>query len=266
MGKLVGHGKTVLRAGYGRIYGRINGVNQVLVRLLGPGLLQAVACNGASKAGTCLGTGNADPANAFRIGTDGLTAPLPAVGQPFSHTYIAGLPGNAPANDAPGLDPHYRPQRTDNVSVTLQREINQRNTPEIGYLGRLLRNEYQEINLDAVPYMTPLGGQTFAQGWAHLYTAVVSSSVAPANVAAQPFFENALGGAGSSYCTGYANCAAAFATKNTSLIKNSAAADAWAALYKAPRWTLPRSMITQALGNGNPQSQGTAFNTTTTLA
>ena len=30
---------TVLRAGYGRLYGRLNGVNQVLVPLLAPGLL-----------------------------------------------------------------------------------------------------------------------------------------------------------------------------------------------------------------------------------
>src|SRR5208283_2837276 len=39
LGKLLGNHKTVIRAGYGRIYGRINGVDQVLVPLLGPGLL-----------------------------------------------------------------------------------------------------------------------------------------------------------------------------------------------------------------------------------
>jgi hypothetical protein len=88
--------------------------------------------------------------------------------------------------------------------------------------------------------------------------------VNPANVSAQPFLETALGGANSSYCAGYANCAAAFASKNTSLIKNSAAADAWAALYKAPSWILPRSMISQNLP-GLTQSQGTAFNMTTSL-
>jgi hypothetical protein len=265
LGKLIGQGKTVLRAGYGRIYGRINGVNQVLVPLLGPGLLQAVACNGASKDGTCLGTGNVDPTNAFRIGTDGMSAPLPAVPQIFSQPYIPGLPGNAPANDATGLDPNYRPERTDNFNVTLQRQINSRNTLEVGYLGRVIRNEYQEINLDAVPYMTTLSGQTFAQAWASLYTQVAMTSVSPANVSAQPFLETALGGVNSSYCAGFSSCAAAFASKNTSLIKNSAAADAWAALYKAPSWILGRSMISQALGNGNTQSQGTAFNMATSL-
>jgi hypothetical protein len=263
LGKVFGQGKTVLRAGYGRIYGRINGVNQVLVPLLGPGLLQAVACNGARKDGTCQGTGNVDPSNAFRIGTDGMVAPLPAVPQTFNQPYIPGVAG-APANDATGLDPSYRPQRTDNVNVTLQRQINSRNVLEVGYLGRIIRNEFQEINIDAVPYMTTLGGQSFAQAWGSLYSQVVFNGANPLSVSAQPFLESALGGASSSYCAGFANCAAAFASKNTSLIRNSAAADAWAALYKAPSWTLPRSMISQNLA-GLTQSQGTAFNETTSL-
>jgi hypothetical protein len=264
MGKLFGQGKTVLRAGYGRIYGRINGVNQVLVPLLGPGLLQAVACNGARKDGTCQGTGNVDPSNAFRIGVDGLVAPLPSVSQTLAQPYLPGLNGLAPANDATGLDPNYRPQRTDNFNVTLQRQVGSKNMIEVGYLGRIIRNEFQEINLDAVPYMTTLGGQPFAQAWGSLYSQVVFSSVAPGNVTAQPFLENALGGAGSLYCAGFSSCAAAFATKNTSLITNSAAADAWAALSKASSWTLPRSMISQNLP-GLTQSQGTAFNMTTSL-
>ncbi len=41
LGKLLGHGKTVVRGGYGRIYGRLNGVDLVLVPLLGVGLIQA---------------------------------------------------------------------------------------------------------------------------------------------------------------------------------------------------------------------------------
>ena len=38
LGHVVGHGKTVVRAGYSRIYGRLNGVDLVLVPLLGTGL------------------------------------------------------------------------------------------------------------------------------------------------------------------------------------------------------------------------------------
>ena len=44
MGKLFGHDNTVIRGGYGRIYGRLNGVDLVLVPLLGTGLIQPVQC------------------------------------------------------------------------------------------------------------------------------------------------------------------------------------------------------------------------------
>src|SRR5207249_7577914 len=70
LGKLLCSISTVLRAGYGRIYGRLNGVNLLLVPLLPPGLLQAVSCPGASKSGQCLGSGGVDPSTAFRIGVD----------------------------------------------------------------------------------------------------------------------------------------------------------------------------------------------------
>src|SRR5262249_8926918 len=65
LGKLLGDGKTVVRGGYGRIYGRLNGVNLLLVPLLPPGLLQAVSCVGVSKTGQCLGNGGVDPSTAF---------------------------------------------------------------------------------------------------------------------------------------------------------------------------------------------------------
>ena len=77
LGTLVGENKTVIRGGYGRIYGRLNGVNLLLVPLLPPGLLQAVSCVGVSRTGGCLGANGVDPSSAFRIGTDGNTAPLP---------------------------------------------------------------------------------------------------------------------------------------------------------------------------------------------
>ena len=87
LGTLIGENKTVIRGGYGRIYGRLNGVNLLLVPLLPPGLLQAVSCVGVSRTGDCLGANGVDPSTAFRIGTDGNNAPLPQVSatlpQPF---------------------------------------------------------------------------------------------------------------------------------------------------------------------------------------
>jgi hypothetical protein len=272
LGALLGQGKTVIRGGYGRLFGRLNGVNLVLVPLLGPGLLQAVACNGASKDGRCLGTGNVDPSTAFRIGTDGMSAPLPAVSSGFPQPYVPGVGGNAPANDATVLDPKYRPERTDNFTLSIQRQISQRSIIEAGYIGRIIRNEMQEMNLDAVPFMTTLGGQTFADAYAKLYWPVWSTTGQTSTqqlayfntLPAQPFFEAAFGGSNAAYCNGYASCTAAVAAKNTSLISGTAVAELWASLYKSPGWVLPRSMISQNLP-GLTQSQGTAINTTTAL-
>ncbi len=80
---IFGNGNDVLRAGYSRIYGRLNGVDLVLVPLLGDGLIQAVQCVGAlapayqtaSNFG-CGGAGGATPVTAFRVGVNGLVAPL----------------------------------------------------------------------------------------------------------------------------------------------------------------------------------------------
>jgi Carboxypeptidase regulatory-like domain len=258
LGKVFGDGKTVLRGGYGRIFGRLNGVNLVLTPLLGPGLLQGVTCPGASSTGQCLGSGNVDPASAFRIGTDGLTAPLAPVSQTLPQPYIPGVGANPETVDPIALDPHFRPDRTDNFTLTLQREINSRMQLEAGYIGKIIRNEYVEENLDAVPYMTTLNGQSFAQAYSQLYQQMFFSGVSAANVSAQPFLEAALGGAGSAYCAGFTSCTAALASKNTSLIKQTAVSDLWAAMNKVSSWTLGRTMLDQAVA-GNTVGQTTSI-------
>ncbi len=61
--KIFGHEGTVIRGGYGRVYGRLNGVDLVLVPLLGVGLIQPVQCTkaliGRNDGGAC-GTVNAN--------------------------------------------------------------------------------------------------------------------------------------------------------------------------------------------------------------
>jgi hypothetical protein len=264
LGALFGRGKTVLRGGYSRIFGRINGVNQVLVPLLGIGPLQPSTCAGASRTGQCLGDSNVDPATAFRIGFDGLSAPLPAPSPSLAQPYFSGVNGAIAGGDVNTLDPHYRPERTDNVSFTLQRELSSKMMLEVGYIGRIIRNEFQEINLDAVPYMTTLGGQTFAKAYAAMYTALVSQGMSAASVPVQPFFEAALGGAGSAYCTGFASCTAAVASKNASLFKFTRVSDIWANLNKAPSWVLGRTMLSGGGGNVSPL-QATSVGLTTSL-
>jgi hypothetical protein len=211
-----------------------------------------------------------DPSNVFRIGTDGNTAPLPAVGAGFAQPYVPGISG-APANDATVLDKNYRPQRTDNVTISIQRQLSAKSTLEVGYIGRIIRNEFQEINLDAVPTMMTLGGQTFANAWANIFWPVNNAATATSfNLPAQPFFEQALGGASSASCTGFANCTSMVATNFRANIRNGAVSDFWASMYKLPSWTLGRTMISQNLpssltAGGATQSQGTAFNETTSF-
>ncbi len=263
LGKVVGHGKTVVRGGYGRIYGRLNGVGLVLVPLLGAGLIQATTCLGPSSSGQCLGTGNVNPTNVFRIGTDGGTAPLPAPSQTLPQPFFPGVNG-ASAGDLDTLDPNFRPETTDNFTITIQREISRNSTIEVGYIGRKIRHEGNEINLDAVPTMMTLNNQQFSSAFANMYLSLCGlgptcANNSPASVPVQPFIESALGGATSAYCAGFSSCTAALVNNQKSLITNTAVSDLWAAMNKVPSWTLGRTMISSALtagGGGQVTSAG----------
>ena len=65
--------------------------------------------------------------------------------------------------DSESLDPNFRPDHTDNLTFTIQRELNSHVQLEVGYIGKKISNEYQQLNLDSVPIYTTLGGQSFAQ-------------------------------------------------------------------------------------------------------
>lgn len=258
LGKVFGDGKTVVRGGYARIFGRLNGVNLVLAPLLGVGLIQATTCGGPTKTLTCAGVNNVDPTNVFRIGPDGMSAPLPAPSATLSQPFYPGLGSNVTAGDASALDPAYRPDRTDQFTLTLQREVNRHISLEVGYIGKILRHETTEINLDAVPYMTTLNNQSFATAYSNLYwplAAVKGQTSAQANslintLPVQPFFETAMGGVNSPYCAGFVSCTAAVASKNMSLFQNTQVSDLWAALSKAQGWTLGRTMVSSPIPGG----------------
>jgi len=210
-----GDGRTVVRGGYGLTYGRLNGVDLVLVPLLSPGLIQAVQCSFVLANGQC-GTSKANPNTVFRVGTDGLVAPLQSASQTLPQPFYPGVNGAA-AGAPEALDPNFRPNDVHTFTFTIARQLNNKMSLELGYIGRIIQHEYQPINLNAVPYMMTKGGQTFAKAYANLVLQYCGGIQGLAgsncggpngnvnnNVTPQPFFEAALSGTG--YCNGYANC------------------------------------------------------------
>jgi hypothetical protein len=275
LGDVVGHGKTVVRGGFSIIYGRLNGVDLVLVPLLGYGLLQSVQCfNPGSPTVTGL-SGNAlcggsnptfTPANAFRIGPtaggwDGLTAPL---AQPVTPPCApATLCSTLPQPAFPGVnslisgavtttDPNFRPNKSYEMDFTIQRQVGRAVTLEAGYIGRVIRNEFQPIELNNVPYMMTLGGQSFAKAYAALVmqycggVAGLAGGGCAKNVGAvteQPFFAAALGGAASAYCTagGATSCAQSVAMHESGNLSQQYLWGLWDDLDKKP-FIFPHTM------------------------
>jgi hypothetical protein len=267
LGKVFGPGRSVIRAGYNRVYGRLNGVDLVLVPLLGTGLLQAVQCQGAVNAANavagnqCLGVNGATANTAFRIGADGLVAPQqPAsntIPQPFFPATLSNGTRLASAGGGSTLDPHFRPNVSDQFDITWQRElVSHKLLLEVGYIGRHIGHEYQAVDLDAVPYMTTLGGQTFADAFKNAYLFMcgyVASCTAPAasvlnTVTPQPFFEAVMGGTASTFCKTAvggvtpSSCTAAVLLNQTANIRQNLVYNMWNALANNTSWTLGRTL------------------------
>jgi Carboxypeptidase regulatory-like domain len=257
---IFGTSATVIRGGYGRVYGRLNGVGQVLVPLQGAGLIQPVQCRDALATGVC-GSSAPNDTTAFRVGVDGTTAPLPPASATLPQPLYPGYNSVESATDSL-LDPHFRPNDVDSFNLTYQRQINSKMLVEVGYIGRLIHHEFQSVNINSVPYMMSVGGQTFANAYAAIETAMgcatsagqcahtlalatAKNPVFP-TVAPQPFFEAALAGTG--YCNGYANCTTAVLNKEISNLGQQYVFNLWSDLDGGSAKTgggfnFPRSMM-----------------------
>lgn len=271
--KIFGDGSTVLRGGYGRIYGRINGDVEVLNPLLSPGLILATQCKYAQSSTT--GAGGCNQANftdttAYRFGPDGTSPTLASAAAPATlpQPYHPGFDGPGVALASP-LDPSLRPNDVDTFNLSIQRQINRKMLIEVGYIGRLIHHEYIMKNPNPVPYMMSLGGQTFEAAYIAIETAfgcttsasLCSTSATP-TVAPQPFFETALGGATSSYCSAFASCTAAVISKQGSKFRAQQMFSLWQALDNnvlgvgATGFTFGRSLMGTATSNTTYGSAG----------
>jgi len=222
-GKLLGDKATVIRGGYGRFYAHNLGIDLVSTPVLGDGFLQPVTCADPTATGTCTTSQGANPATAFRIGVNGLTAPLPAISPTLPAPVVPGV--NAPSAELlEYLDGNFVPAVSDQVDFSIQRQFKGNVILELGYVGVYTRNQYLGVEFSDVPWMMKLGGQTFANAYDNLYFALSKG----ANPTPQPFFETAL--KGSSYCAGYPSCTAAVASNESSNILSQSVGSMWADL------------------------------------
>jgi hypothetical protein len=267
LGPTLGGKNTVVRAGYGRIYGRVNGVNLVLTPLLSPGLIQPVSCTNVLNYTATPGDGVPScnsaviptVSTAFRIGTDGTTAPLATT--PPSTTlpqpFFPGIGGNTEGSTASPLDPHFRPNSVDSIDLSIQHQITSKVSVEVGAISRWIHNELQNININSVPYMMTKGGQQFQTAYAAVEkvmgcttSATACSSATKAStlaaLAPQPFFEAALAGTG--YCSP-GTCTATAVTNEFLNFQTQSVWSLWSDLDKggaAPGFNFPFSMMNTA--------------------
>lgn len=267
--KLFGDGSTVIRAGYGRIYGRLNGDVQVLNPLLSPGLILATQCKYAQSPTT--GTGNCTQTNftdttAYRFGVDGLSPVLATAALPttLAQPYHPGFDGPGVALASP-VDPSLKPNNVDTINFSIQRQVSRKMLVEVGYIGRIIHNEYIQLNPNQIPYNLSQGGQTFAAAYQAIErslgcttsASLCAKSIAPtgAAVTPQPFFETALGGPTSTYCSKYTSCTEAVLAKRIGNFRAQQVFSLWQGLDNnvngagGAGWVFNRSLMGTATSN-----------------
>ena len=223
LSKILGDKSTVIRAGFGRVFGRNLAAGLVSTSVLGDGFLQPVGCSHPDLTNTCTGPNQVTPATAFRIGVDGNNPTVGTISPTLQTPVTPGV--NAPyAELVESLDQNWKPSVSNQVDFTIQRQFKGNVIAELGYVGSWSNNLYQGIDLGNVPYMTKLNGQTFAQA----YVALSEASAKGTTPAPQPFLEAAL--KGSPYCNGFSSCTAAVATNEAGNISTQAVTNLWSDL------------------------------------
>jgi hypothetical protein len=179
-GRLFGGPQAVWRSGYALSYDRANTVSTVAVPQLGVGFSQSLSVRGPVN-----GTGQP-----FRIGVDGRT-PVPSLAAAASP-----IVPDKPFGELVSflVDPQLADPRNHTFTLTFQRELPGGLIVEAGYVARLGRALYQNVNLNSVPYFFKdrASGQSFAQAF-DAVARQLRGGAASGQVTPQPWFENQLG-------------------------------------------------------------------------
>jgi len=221
LGNVLGNRKTVIRAGYGRYSDRLNGVGLVMTPALGIGYGNTVNCRGPRIGGGCLK--GADPTTSFRIGVDGNSVPLPSL-TALTPPLIPGV--NSPYETLDfRIDPKRRVGMEDTWDLSIQREMPGKMLLEVGYVGRVAHHLYGANDLNQIPYMFKVGGQTFADAYDAVASAV-RAGTAPSAIPVQPWYEAMLSGSG--VCVApYTSCTDFIASTDASNILDGLVTDHW---------------------------------------
>jgi hypothetical protein len=222
LGSVFGNKNSVVRAGWARAFDRVNGVGIVLTPALGIGFGDLSACNTPGLTGTCDTGGN--PTNNFRIGVDGNHIAIPQLPSISGDFIVPGV-NSVYENRDFRIDPRRQVGGTDMFDLSVQRELPGSMLVEVGYVGRISRDLYTNIDLNHVPYMfTPKGvNQSYAQAFDAVAAAVQSGTT----VLPQPWFETMLGGPSSSFCSGFSSCTAAAVDSEGGYFATHGAGQAW---------------------------------------
>ncbi|HLW81632.1 MAG TPA: carboxypeptidase-like regulatory domain-containing protein [Candidatus Acidoferrales bacterium] len=251
---LFGERSTVIRGGYARVYSRDMGINVVSNPVLGYGFLQPDSCipyspnepppPSATPGNPCVSKNITDPVTAFRIGTngDGTTVPFGTLAATLPTPVQPGIGTNPGAVLLDSMDQNFRPDDTDEGDFTIQRQLRGNVLFEVGWVGVWGHHLFQGIDMNAVPWMLTLGGQSFANAWAQVYTEVNQGQP----VTAQPFFEAALGGASNPFCStgGATSCSAALAAAASSYLTGDDVTDFFSTMETSSGYTLPQALYT----------------------
>lgn len=214
--------KTVVRGGYSIVYERIDDIDEVSLVLTTGGLLDVSPCGGPvlSSGSVVCTNGPTNPTNAFRIGVDGNSVPVPsptAQSIPYVPSGTATQPFGLFMQS--GWDPFLVPGHDHSFDFTIQRQLPWSMILEAGYIGRFSRNLFGEYSFNATDYLMKdlASGQTYAQAFDGVAQALRNHTAIPD----EPFFDNQIG-MGKCQGLGFANCAAMVAKQDpTDLINGS---------------------------------------------